>query len=129
MVAIAELLIIDEIGYLPFGREQAADGRPDSSLVRVAALRNSVSSRKTNRVGSIKRCQTRYRRRWPATSGRSCSAALRDFFMPEAEPAQCVVDRREPGEDAGAARDLGLDLGEGEIRVESSVGSSSPTWS
>ena len=36
--------------------------------------------------------------------------------MPEAEPVECVVDRREPGEDAGAARDLGLELGEGEIR-------------
>jgi hypothetical protein len=39
-----------------------------------------VSSRNTNRVGSMKRCQTRQRRRLAATSGRSCSAALSDFF-------------------------------------------------
>src|ERR687891_768042 len=39
-----------------------------------------VSSRNTNRAGSIKRCQARQRRRFWATPGRSCSAALSDLW-------------------------------------------------
>ena len=38
------------------------------------------SRRQRRRAGSMKRCQTHHRRRWPATSGRSCSAALKGFF-------------------------------------------------
>jgi hypothetical protein len=40
----------------------------------------AVSSKKTNRAGSIERCQPRHRPRFRATSGRSCSAALRDSW-------------------------------------------------
>jgi hypothetical protein len=39
-----------------------------------------VSSMKTNRAGTMKRCQVRHSRRFWATSGRSCSVALKDFF-------------------------------------------------
>lgn len=36
--------------------------------------------------------------------------------MPEAHPAERVVDRREPGDDAQAALELGLQLGERDVR-------------
>jgi hypothetical protein len=36
--------------------------------------------------------------------------------MPEAEPAERVVDRREPGDDAKAALQLRLQLGERDVR-------------
>jgi hypothetical protein len=44
-------------------------------------------------------------------SGRCCSAGFKDFFMPQADPAERVVDRREPGDDAQAALKLRLELG------------------
>jgi hypothetical protein len=65
----------------------------------------------------MKRCQARQRRRLAATSGRSCSAALSDFFMPQADPAERVVDRREPGDDTGPALELRLQLGERDVRA------------
>jgi len=64
----------------------------------------------------MKRCQERQRRRSWATSGRSCSAALRDFFMPEADPAERVMDRRQRGHDTKAAVQLGLELGQRDVR-------------
>jgi hypothetical protein len=36
--------------------------------------------------------------------------------MPEAEPAERVVDRRQPGAEAGALLDLGLELGKRKVR-------------
>jgi hypothetical protein len=35
--------------------------------------------------------------------------------MPQAEPAEGVVQGREPGDDAGAALQLRLQLGEGDV--------------
>jgi glycosyltransferase involved in cell wall biosynthesis len=48
----------------------------------------------------MKRCQLRHCWRFWATSGRSCSAARKDFFMLEAEPPERVVDRRQRSDDA-----------------------------
>jgi hypothetical protein len=91
---------------------RSPDGlRPYRRAILVAV---PVSSTKTNRAGSMKRCQTRHSRRLPATPGRSCSAALTDFFMPDADPAERVVDRREPGDEAKAA--LKRRLGERDVR-------------
>jgi hypothetical protein len=56
----------------------------------------AVSSRKANRSGFMKRCQPRQRRRRVATSGRSCSAALSAFFVPQADPVESLVERRQP---------------------------------
>jgi hypothetical protein len=39
--------------------------------------------------------------------------------MPEADPAERVVDRREPGDEAKAALQLRLQLGERDVRVAS----------
>ena len=36
--------------------------------------------------------------------------------MPQADPAERVVDRREPGDDAEATLKLGLKLGERDVR-------------
>jgi hypothetical protein len=64
----------------------------------------------------MKRCQPRHRRRFRATSGRSCSAALKDFFMPQPEPAERVVEGREAGDDAEATPQLGLEFGQRDVR-------------
>jgi hypothetical protein len=64
----------------------------------------------------MKRCRACHSRDLRATSGRSRSAALRDFFMPQADPAERVVDRREPGDDAEATLKRGLKLGERDVR-------------
>jgi hypothetical protein len=64
----------------------------------------------------MKPCQPRHLRRFWATSGRSCSAALKDFFIPEADPAERVVECRQPGRDTDAALDLALELGERDVR-------------
>ena len=50
------------------------------------------------------------------TSRRSCSAALKDFFKPEADPAKPVVARRERGDDPAAALERRLQLGERDVR-------------
>jgi hypothetical protein len=49
------------------------------------------------------------------SSGRSCSAALKDFFVPEANPAERVVHRREPGDDAQVALQRRLQLRQREV--------------
>ena len=77
----------------------------------------AVSSMNVKRSGSMKRCQARQRRRFVATSGRSCSAALNDFFKPKAEPAQHAVNGREPGRHIKAALQLGLDLDKRDVVI------------
>jgi hypothetical protein len=59
----------------------------------------------------------RHRRRLAATSGRSCSAALRHFFVPQAHAAQHGVQRRKTDPDPAAFLQTGLQLGQGLIRL------------
>jgi hypothetical protein len=42
-------------------------------------------------------------------------AAIKEFFMPEADPAERVVDRREPGPHPAAPLKIALELGEREV--------------
>jgi hypothetical protein len=65
----------------------------------------------------MKRCQPRQRRRLAATSGRSCSAALSDFFTPQPEAAQRVVQGREAGDDADTMLQLPLELDQRDARL------------
>src|SRR3954468_5638016 len=54
-----------------------------------------LSSRNTRLVDSMKRCHTCQRRRCRATSGRSCSAALKAFFIGDLEPMEHIGDGRQ----------------------------------
>ncbi|MBO1905772.1 hypothetical protein J4G37_12805 [Microvirga sp. 3-52] len=54
-----------------------------------------VSSRKTKRLASMKRCHTRKRRRSWATSGGSCSAARSVFFVHQIDALEHQVNGRE----------------------------------
>src|SRR3954467_5768774 len=65
---------------------------------------------KTKRSPSMWRCHTRQRLRCRATSGRSCSLALRLFFMRQAKPVQHVGDGRERLHRDPAGRKRRLDL-------------------
>src|SRR3954464_13981917 len=62
---------------------------------RVMLVDTPLSSRNTRLVDSMKRCHTCQRRRCRATSGRSCSAALKAFFIRQLEPMKHVGDGRE----------------------------------
>ena len=68
--------------------------RAERPPLRVMLVEIAVSSMNTSRLGSSLRWLRRQRRRMAATSGRSCSAACRAFFIRQPEMAQKAEHRR-----------------------------------
>src|SRR5512143_1662893 len=80
----------EAIGTLHTNRCPRAERPP----LRVMPVEIAVSSMNTNRLGSSLRWLRRQRRRMAATSGRSCSAACKAFFIRQPEMAQKAEHRR-----------------------------------